>query len=130
MANYRFYDVFEPKEFQDFVRDIVQIRENIKLENFGDSRDGGMDGRFICSKGEFTVLQVKRYKAYSKTSLQQELNKVNEIKPDRYILALSYDAEPDTKDKIKEMFKPYIKNTSDIVLNADFNDYLGDVSGK
>lgn len=130
MANYRFYENFGDKEFQDFARDIVQIRENIKLENFGNGRDGGMDGRYISSKGKVTVLQVKHYKAYSKTSLEQELEKAKEIKPDRYILALSYDVRPDTKEKIKEMFKPYIKNTSDIILNADLNDYLGDVSGK
>lgn len=130
MANYRFHDIFGDEEFQDFVRDIVQIRENIKLENFGTGRDGGMDGRYISKNGEVTVLQVKRHKAHSKTSLKQELEKAKEINPDRYILALSYDVGPDTKKEIKKMFTPYIKNEADIITNGDLNDYLGDASGK
>ena len=130
MAYYRFYDIFEDTEFQDFARDIVQIRENIKLENFGRGIDGGIDGRYISSKEKVTILQVKHYRAYSKTSLKNELKKVKEINPDRYILALSYDVQPDTKEKIKEMFKPYIKSVSDIITNGDLNDCIGDVSGK
>lgn len=130
MANYRFYDIFEPGEFQDFARDIVQVRENIKLENFGNGRDGGMDGRYISREGNITVLQVKRHKAYSKASLESELKKVKRINPDRYILVLSVNEEPGTKDRIKKIFQPYIKDVADIILNGDLNDYLSDVAGK
>ena len=45
-------------------------------------------------------------------------------------MILSYDVQPNTKEKIIDMFKPYIKHTSDIITNGDLNDYLGDVSGK
>lgn len=88
-----------------------------------------MDGRFINSEGKTTVLQAKRYPRYDSTSLKEEAKKVKKLNPDRYILVLSYDS-PSKKDTIMEMFYPYIKTPSDIIMNSDLNDYLSEATGR
>lgn len=49
-----------------------------------------------------------------------ELPKVRKLNPDRYILGVSADFEPEQKEKLIDLFKGYIINTSDIyLLNMD-----------
>ena len=47
MSDYDFRKIFEPMEFQDFARDMIQVRENIFLESFAEGRDKGIDGRYV-----------------------------------------------------------------------------------
>ena len=62
MKSYEYNSIFTPQEFQDFARDIIQIKENKFIESFAEGKDGGIDGRFIDQEGNITILQVKRYK--------------------------------------------------------------------
>lgn len=128
MRNYNFHDLLEPMEFQDLVRDIVQVRDNIFLESFKDGRDQGIDG-LLCDKQRKIVLQVKRYKlSFSKLFYilkTEELSKVKKLRPTRYILGISMDFSPPEKEKIRELFEGFIRNTNDIISAKDMNNLLG-----
>lgn len=69
MKSYEYNSIFTPQEFQDFARDIIQIKENKFIESFAEGKDGGIDGRFIDQEGNITILQVKRYKNMNVTIL-------------------------------------------------------------
>ena len=60
MKSYDFNNSFSPGEFQDFARDIVQIKENIFLESFAEGRDMGLDGRSVANDGYTIIFQAKR----------------------------------------------------------------------
>ena len=62
MSSYDFNVVFSPLEFQDFARDILQIREKKIFESFAEGKDEGIDGRYITEDGESIILQAKRLK--------------------------------------------------------------------
>ena len=69
MKSYEYSSIFTPQEFQNFARDIIQIKENKFIESFAEGKDGGIDGRFIDQEGNITILQVKRYKNMNVTIL-------------------------------------------------------------
>ncbi len=123
------YNIFNlsPLEFENLARDIVQKRENIKFESFADGKDGGIDFRYSTSENKNEIIiQAKRYKDFSslKYKLKDEVNKVEKLNPNRYILAISCDITPDNKDEICKLFSPYIKKTADIIGQKDLNNYL------
>lgn len=128
MRNYNFHKLLEPMEFQDLVRYIVQVRDNIFLESFKDGPDQGIDG-LLYDKDRKIVLQAKRYNlSYSKLLYilkTQELSKVRKLRPTRYILGISMDFSPTQKEEIRELFEGYIENTNDIISAKDMNNLLG-----
>lgn len=127
MKNYDFHSLLEPMEFQNLVRDIVQIKEGIYFESFADGRDEGIDGLY-CNDEETIILQAKRHgTAFPKLKYKlstEELPKVEKLRPTRYILCISMDLSPGRKREIYELFKGYIKNTSDILTSKDLNNLL------
>lgn len=127
MKNYDFHSLLEPMEFQNLVRDIVQIKERIYFESFADGRDEGIDGLY-CNDEETIILQAKRYgTTFSKLKYKlskEELPKVKKLDPTRYILCISMDLSPGNKREIYELFNGYIKNTSDILTSKDLNNLL------
>ncbi|MCR1900143.1 RNA helicase domain-containing protein [Irregularibacter muris] len=128
MTNYNFHDLLEPMEFQDLVRDIVQVRDNIFLESFKEGADQGIDG-LLYDKHRKIVLQVKRYNlSYSKLLYilkTEELPKVRKLRPTRYILGISMDFLYSQKEEIRELFEGYIEDTNDIISAKDMNNLLG-----
>lgn len=128
MKNYDFHHLLEPVEFQEFARDMIQVREKIRLEAFREGPDQGMDARCITPDGKCIVMQAKRWaneSALRWKELREEKKKADRIKPDRYILVLSRDVSPEQKKKIRELFHPYIIADEDIVTGKDLNGYLG-----
>lgn len=113
-------------DFENLSRDVVQTREGIGLESFAEGKDGGIDFRRIFDKHSKLVVQSKHYKDFSTCmrELKKEVAKVKKLNPSRYILVLSIDATPLQKDKIIELFKPYIKNTRDVILRGDIEDLI------
>lgn len=59
MADYDFYTLFDSLEFQDFARDMVQIREGITFESFARGTDLGIDGRYVLKDGSVIIFQAK-----------------------------------------------------------------------
>ena len=133
MKSYDFNNSFSPGEFQDFARDIVQIKENIFLESFAEGRDMGLDGRSVANDGYTIIFQAKRLKnGDSKilTVVHEEKRKMDKLREmgkrvDRYILAVSDDLRQDTKEKVYQIMSPYIINPDDILMKSDFNNLLG-----
>lgn len=126
MSNYDFSKALSPERFQDFARDILQVREKNVMESFRKTKDGGIDMR-MKKDGKIVIGQAKRYSDKDnlmKDLRNSEVEKVKKINPDRYILITSIDYDNKTKAEIMELFKGYIQEEKDIIGNTDLNNFL------
>ncbi|WP_175425223.1 ATP-binding protein, partial [Paenibacillus nuruki] len=114
-------------EFEELSRDLLQKHYNFFLESFTEGKDNGIDLRGSFNNSGTLLVQCKRYKDYRalKGNLNKELQKVNKIKPNRYIIVTSAGLTPNNKDEIHKLFHPYILNSSDIYGKDDLNNLLG-----
>ncbi len=126
MPNYDF-KILQPSEFEVMSRDLIQVREGVFIESFTEGRDEGIDFRFATNRNRTIIIQAKRYKDYNSLLgvLRNEVTKVNKLAPSRYILSTSVGLTPQNKDEIKDLFKPYITDTNDILGKDDLNNLLG-----
>lgn len=122
------YDFLQlsPVEFERLCCDLIQKNTDLQFQLFKEGRDNGLD---LCHEGDdgsLSVVQCKRYSNINNllTTLREEVKKVNELKPARYLVAVSLGLTHKNKKEIQEMFKPYIKSTSDIFANDDLNKLL------
>ncbi len=125
MPSYDFL-ILQPNEFEELARDLLQKKDGVFIESFTAGRDGGIDLRYASAKGTNTIVQAKRYKSYPSllSSLKKEAHKVGKINPSRYILVTSVALTPRNKSDIKDIFAPYILDTSDILGRDDLNNLL------
>ena len=123
MTDYNFLNL-SPYEFEILTRDLLQKHLDCYVESFTSGADNGIDLR--CSLSGSTMIQCKRYKNISSLidNLENEVDKVLVQKPDRYIVVTSVELNPQRKDKIFELFKPYILSTEDIFGKEDLNNLL------
>ena len=126
MPNYNL-NVLQPAEFEDLARDLIQKQFGVFVESFTTGRDSGIDLRFATINGGKSIVQAKRYKDYSSllSNLKGEADKVRRINPDNYYVVTSVGLTPRNKDDIKELFAPYIKDTTQILGSNDINNLLG-----
>lgn len=126
MLDYDFR-ILQPSEFECFSRDLLQVREEIFIESFANGRDKGIDLRFAYSKNKTCVVQCKRYKEWNELrgKLKDELEKVKQLNPQRYIITTSVDLTVNQKNEIIKLFHPYIITTADILGRKDLNNLLG-----
>lgn len=127
MTNYNFNKLLDSKSFELLGKDILEIRENLKFEVFSDGIDQGIDIRYEDNE-KLIVGQVKRYKEFNSLYndlKNKEIKKVEKLNPDRYIIITSVELNPSRKSKIKELFAKYIISSTDIIGEAELNDYLG-----
>ena len=126
MIDYDFR-ILQYNEFENLTRDLLQAEFDIYIESFKDGKDSGIDFRFGTVKGGRAIVQVKRYKDWKelKPQLEKEVNKVEKLNPERYILSTSAGLSPDNKSTIKHMFNPYLVDTSDIYGRDDLNNLVG-----
>lgn len=115
MANYDFNDL-SSTEFEKLSRDLLQKELNITFESFPEGRDGGIDFRYSKSTGNDIIIQVKKYSNFSSllSNLKKEVKKLDSIKPKRYIITTSIELTAQRKEKIYNIFKPFIQSFSDI----------------
>lgn len=128
MADYNF-NLLTPLDFEELSRDLIQEEYKLRLECFSPGKDSGIDFRYIGSHDSKKIIQCKHYVKSSfsklKTDLEKnELKKVRALKPDKYILVTSMGLTPANKDTIKEIFNPYIRDTTDILGFEDLNNLL------
>lgn len=123
MADYNFLNL-SPYEFETLTRDLLQRHLACHIESFTSGADNGIDLR--CSITNKTIIQCKRYKNHTSLleNLEKEVQKVVIQKPDRYLIVTSVELNPQRKDKIMELFKPYILSTEDIIGKEDLNNLL------
>jgi len=128
MPNYDF-KTLSPIDFEILVRDLLQEEFRISLENFKSGKDGGVDLRYCPNADNKLIVQCKHYAESSFKTLfneieKHEIDKVENLKPKRYILATSLGLTPDQKNKIKIIHDPYIQTTGDIFGKDDLNGLL------
>lgn len=129
MRNYDF-KVLSPIDFENLVRDLLQKQLKITLESFSSGRDTGIDFRYISLAKGKVIVQCKHTPESSFASLlsaleKTELSKVRKLSPDRYIFATSQPLTPPRKQKIVDLFSPFILNSSDVYGREDLNNLLG-----
>lgn len=123
-------ETLNDKEFELLVRDLYQKEKNILLESFKSGRDSGIDLRYATPKNQNKIIiQAKHWKNSSYSNLFSylkniELDKVRKINPNKYILCVSQSFTPKNKSDIFELFKPFIKSTSDIIDSETINNLL------
>ena len=130
--SYDFYHAFSPTEFQNFARDIIQIKEHIILESFAEGRDMGIDGRYVAKDGYTIIFQAKRIKNAGDSIMKimrTERTKMDKLlakgkRVDRYILAIADNITVRKKDEIYRLMSPYIVSTDDILMKEDLNNLL------
>ncbi len=60
--SYDFHHAFSPAQFEEFARDMLQVKENLAFESFAEGRDLGIDGRSVSEDGYTVIFQAKRLK--------------------------------------------------------------------
>lgn len=138
MTDYDF-SALNDKEFENISIDLVSIDKQKRFERFKSGRDGGIDGRFYRSDGKEEIIQCKHYLKTGFSGLISslkkksdkginEIDKVHNLNPSKYIFTTSLDLSADNKKTIKDLFEPYIKSDNDIYGQEDLNSILSDNS--
>ncbi|GAB3783803.1 hypothetical protein GCM10028818_42280 [Spirosoma horti] len=133
MASYDF-STLNSMDLEELVRDLLNANElvqntNIEYRTFKEGKDQGIDFAFSTQKNKYKIIgQVKHYCKSGLNalhrSLKQEVEKVKNLNPDRYILATSVELSFANKERIQNLFDPYIKSLSDIYGYEDLNMYI------
>ncbi|RXK03704.1 hypothetical protein CRV02_00465 [Arcobacter sp. CECT 8989] len=133
MSDYDF-STLNDEEFEDLSIELISIDKGQRFETFKAGRDGGIDGRFIYDDGNTEIIQCKHYlgTGYSglisslktKKNNINEIDKVNNLNPFKYIFTTSLSLSAKNKKEIKDLFHPHIKNENDIYGKKDLNSIL------
>lgn len=145
MSDYNFEN-FNDYEFEILCRDLINeqyrldIRTNhglntkhiLSFDSFKKGKDQGIDlyynkdgvqvvGQIKHSNGKFDEL-FRNIK--TKLNNKNELDKVQNLKPTKYIFMTSVSMSLANKEKLMEYFSPFIKSIHDIYSRADLNKLL------
>lgn len=128
MANYDFNSALSPLDFELLCKDLLEADLNVRLENFREGRDKGIDLRYAPTSGqESIIVQCKRYSSYSslKSELtRNELPKIIKLQPRRYILATSVSLTVAQVDEVKTILAPFVCSSGDIYGKDRLNSLL------
>lgn len=145
MANYDFSNCLSPLDFEVLSKDLLEAELSIRLENFREGKDKGIDLRFspvvesekqsgfnLAQLGSHgrppdLIVQCKRYSSFSslKSELKNnELTKINKLNPGRYILTTSVSLSPQQVDELVDILSPYIKTSGDVYGKERLNSLL------
>lgn len=130
MADYDF-STLNSSDLEELVCDLLNFDQPvgsvIKYKTFKDGKDKGIDFLYSTASNQYEhVGQVKHYYRTGYDGLYQvlknvEIKNVNNLKPNKYIIATSVDLNVDNTEAIKLLFYPYIKNLNDIYGKKDLN---------
>lgn len=138
MANYDFTNCLSPLDFELLSKDILEADLGIKLENFREGRDQGIDLRhapvtlsgrkgFNSQKQQAIIVQCKRYSTFTdlKSELKnKEYTKIAKLNPARYILTTSVSLSPHQVDDLRELLSPFVLTSEDIYGRDRLNSIL------
>lgn len=133
MAEYDF-STLNSSDLEELVCDLLnadQLNSGlIKYRTFKDGKDKGIDLLYSTDENRYEhVGQVKHfyrtgYGGMLQVLKNEEVEKVTQLNPNRFILATSVDLSVFNVQEIENIFKPYIKNSSDIYGKKDLNKLL------
>lgn len=120
-------------EFEKLCADILSRKLGVKLRYFAPGRDGGIDlVDDVANKN--IVVQVKHYAKSSfkglLASLKKEVDKVEKLKPTQYYICVSQQVTAANINEIYELFKGYMKDTSNIITRDVLVDFLDEDSNQ
>lgn len=124
------FSTLNDKDLEELVLDILSVKLNINFQSFKSGQDQGIDLRYATNNNENEIIvQVKHFLDSGLTKLKsvlkkQEVQKVKDLSPQRYIFVTSLPLSPQNKEEIKNIFNPYIHSTSDILGKNDLNYFL------
>jgi len=136
MIDYDF-STLNDKEFENLTIELISKEKDKRYERFKAGKDGGIDGRFYHTNGNQEIIQCKHYLKTGFDGLisslkrkspkgVNEIIKVKNLNPSKYIFVTSLPLSADNKKTIKTLFIPYIKNDNDIYGQEDLNVILSD----
>ncbi|WP_416864672.1 MAG: restriction endonuclease [Imperialibacter sp.] len=128
MTNFDFHRLLFPTEFENFCRDLLEIRETgITFTTYRRGRDGGIDIRATNSKekiiGQCKLYDPTKYNVLLR-NLKKELATCKRENANRYILCINIELTPLRSSEILEIFSGYIKREEDIIDGIKLNKYL------
>ncbi|GAA2823243.1 restriction endonuclease [Kitasatospora sp. CM 4170] len=105
-------------DFELVCRDLFGELLGVPLELFPRGRDRGIDLRHTDAAGASTVVQCKHWQRGDQNGLirrlvREELPKVAQLKPDRYVVATTVGLTVDGKERLRDAFDPFIRSTGD-----------------
>lgn len=122
------FRTLSPIDFEELVRDLLQVELGIRIESFGPGRDQGIDFRFATG-GTTTIVQAKHYADTGVSGLlaaaRKENAKLKALKPARYIFATSLPLTPTQKSRIQQAIPDAPLSAGDILAKSDLNNLLG-----
>jgi adenylate kinase family enzyme len=128
MNEYDFYKLND-KEFESLSIDLLSKVEDRRIERFKPGKDFGVDGRFFSHNGLEVIIQCKHWVKSGLSALLNhlrkiEVDKVRQLKPERYLFVTSIELSRHNKRIIRKIFYPFILAESDIYGKEDLNDLL------
>lgn len=115
-------------DFELLCQDLLGRMLGEPLEGFRRGRDRGIDLRFAGNERGTTIVQCKHYANTPFHGLwkavKNEAQKLERLKPQRYILATSQFLTPDSKEKLFQTLQPYCRSTADILGGNELNALL------
>jgi hypothetical protein len=130
MSEYDF-STLSPHDFELLSRDLLQEHLELNLESFSNGRDMGIDLRYSKpANGTNLIVQCKHYYRSGFTKLLSTLKslerqKVDGLRPSRYLLITSVSLSPANKKEILDVLTPYCQGPADVFGKEDVNNLLG-----
>jgi hypothetical protein len=122
------FRTLSPIDFEELVRDLLQVEMHLRMESFGPGRDLGIDFRFSIAHGK-AIVQAKHFLDSGAEALirvaRQENDKVAKLAPARYLLATSVSLTPSLKARLQQAMPDTPLAEDDIFGRADLNNLLG-----
>jgi len=125
MANFALGELLSPIDFEHLVRDLLSKDLSIELTAFAEGKDGGIDLRY--SKSSHTndiIVQCKRQNKISKSALEAEYKKLNNLKLKKYYIASSSDFSVNKTTEILSLFSKWMANDKHIYSKNRINKLL------
>lgn len=128
MSDYDFRQLND-KEFEILCADVLEALTGNRIERFKPGKDAGVDGRYFSSSGQEVIIQCKHWvntptAALIRALADDELPKLDKLKPKRYLLLVSNPLSRADKAKIFRALSPYLQSESDILGKEDINDLI------
>lgn len=135
MAEFDF-STLNSSDFEVFVWDLLNANERtvgtpVVYRTYKEGRDRGIDLLYSTEANDYDIVgQVKHYYRSGIAALlshleKSEAPKVKKLNPNRYIVATSLELSAENTQEIRNIFKPYIKNLTDVHDKNSLNELLG-----
>lgn len=133
MANYDF-STLSSSDFEDLSCDLMNFQQSsessIRYKTFKDGKDKGID--FLYSTEHNIYEHVGQAKHFYRSGISNllsvlrndELKKVQNLKPEKYFIFTSVDLSVSDTEEIKGIFGKYIKSLSDVYGKKDINQLI------